>query len=368
MAPQTKKKVITNGICSFCKGEFEKAKMTQHLKFCKARVAINATAEEDVAKSRERIFHIVAEGRYLPVYWLHFEIPASGTLGDIDSLLRDIWVECCDHLSSFTIDGTSYEDEQLLEDPFAFVDPKYWEQEQNQQDNEEEEEEEEEEELSPDERAQEMGKILDLAYADQPQLMLRSDFETEMRKPHSRDEVVILLKEELKSIPSWWKQPRGTDPEKLRALSLQEDLLKLLLDVIEDRSLDVSLASVLKVGKKFRYEYDFGSTTELDLRVVAEREGVVPDDEEFEYVKLLARNIPPVILCKECGKPATRVASSYAYGSGKAYCERCARERLKEYHDIDDEGFDEDDFDEDGLSTLLPVVNSPRVGVCGYTG
>jgi len=119
--------------------------------------------------------------------------------------------------------------------------------------------------------------------------------------------------------------------------------------MIEDRGLSVPLEKVVKVGQKFIYEYDYGSTTELNLRVISEREGVVQEGEEDDPITILARNVPPVILCKVCGKPAMKVVSGYFNVEEIAYCNKCAmRSKDKEM--------------------LLPVVNSPRVGVCGYGG
>ena len=49
MTEQTKVKSSYSGICKFCRGEFDKAKMTQHLKNCKER----ARMEAEAAKSPE---------------------------------------------------------------------------------------------------------------------------------------------------------------------------------------------------------------------------------------------------------------------------------------------------------------------------
>ena len=69
-------------------------------------------------------------------------MPASDTLADLDDFLRAIWLECCGHLSEFTIGGTSYSSEP--EDYFYFG--------EGATDEEAEiEEEEEEEELNVDE-------------------------------------------------------------------------------------------------------------------------------------------------------------------------------------------------------------------------
>ena len=51
-------KEISKGICSFCKGEFEKAKMTQHLKYCKQRATEIATELESAQHRRKPGFSI----------------------------------------------------------------------------------------------------------------------------------------------------------------------------------------------------------------------------------------------------------------------------------------------------------------------
>lgn len=40
----------------------------------------------------------------------------------------------------------------------------------------------------------------------------------------------------------------------------------------EDKSMNYFLDKVLKYGKEFYYEYDFGSPTYLELKVIYERE------------------------------------------------------------------------------------------------
>ncbi len=339
MATQSKRNVTTKGVCKFCNGEFDKAKMTQHLKHCKQRAAAIAVGTGDEAK--QRLFHILAEGRYNPQYWMHLEIPASESLFALDRFLRDIWVECCDHLSSFEIGGTSYADEP--EDfSFEIVGA------EADEEDEENEEEGEEEDLSPEELAEEIGKFLD---EELPELRNRipDELQVELRKPRSRDDLVAFLKDRLKSLPKSTSLFALEDIEEQRSLYFQKSTLKFLLDMVEDRSLDARLEKVLKVGQKFTYEYDFGSTTELNLRVVSERDGVAQAGEEDDPITILARNVAPVILCKVCGKPATKVVAGYFNVEENAYCNKCA----KRSEDAD---------------MMLPVVNSPRVGVCGYTG
>jgi len=107
------------------------------------------------------------------------------------------------------------------------------------------------------------------------------------------------------------------------------------------------IGALVVTGSVFTYEYDFGSTTELELKVVGIRKNAVPKNR----VALLARNDPPEIVCQACGaRPATIVCTECLWNGDAWFCDACA-----DSHDCDEEMF-------------LPVVNSPRVGVCAYTG
>ncbi len=330
MANKTVTKETTKGICNFCKGEFEKAKMTQHLRYCKQRAAeIAAEAASSTASQKTTLFHIVAEGLYNPQYWMHIELPASDALIDLDGFLRGVWVECCGHLSGFKIGEVFYSSEP--EDYFYFgSEEEYVENDVETEDEEEETVEELLERLPP--------VLLET---------VPTDLLNKVKEFRSVYDVVPFLRAEQKSI-KYGDNPRTREEwEEARARWARKDAIKWLLDVLEDRSLYVPLEKALKTGQKFFYEYDFGSTTHLALRVVSEREGI----EEEDNIEILARNIPPTILCKVCGKPAKRVASGYYNVEEYAYCSsKCARKDHQYYEE------------------MLPVVNSPRVGVCGYTG
>lgn len=108
--------------------------------------------------------------------------------------------------------------------------------------------------------------------------------------------------------------------------------------------MDVKLDKVLWPGMKFYHEYDFGTTTELSLKVLSYREGHMKD-----RIRLMARNVPPPILCEICGAKPGLVCAECIWAKGAWLCKKCAKD-----HEHDD--------------MLLPVVNSPRVGQCGYTG
>src|SRR5712691_3458955 len=287
MANKAETKEVSKGICNFCKGEFEKAKMTQHLKYCKQRgVEIATEIGNTSAPQKIKLFHILVEGRYNPQYWMHLEMPASDDLADLDDFLRAIWLECCGHLSEFTIGGTSYSSEP--EDYFYFG--------EDVTDEEAEIEEEEDEELDVDELLQ--------TFPPEYLKMLPKNFLSELQKFETIDDLVSYLKETLNSIPKRGVPHSQEEWDAYRERYFQSQILEALLEMVEDRSLDVQLEKVLKVGQKFSYEYDFGSSTDLTLKVLSEREGAVQnEDEDEDTIEILARNIEPVMLCKVCGKP-----------------------------------------------------------------
>ena len=73
---------------------FVKAGMTRHLKTC-----------GEPSPSAKPGLHLLVEGRYAKEYWMHLAVPAASPLERVDAFLRKIWLECCGHLSAFTIAG-----------------------------------------------------------------------------------------------------------------------------------------------------------------------------------------------------------------------------------------------------------------------
>jgi hypothetical protein len=213
----------SEGKCHLCGGTASKGEMEQHLGLCLQNQATAATTSPG---KPERLLHLVVEGADRPEYWMHLEAPARTTLGDLDQFLRATWLECCGHLSAFTIGRTSIE-------------------------------------CAP-----------------------------------------------------------GSNRKGSREM----------------------LGDLLPPGTAFRYEYDFGTTTELVGRVIGAREA----SSTRPAIRILAMNEPPAIPCGECGKPATRICSECSWSGEGGLCEVCAEEH------------------ECGEEMLLPVVNSPRVGQCAY--
>ena len=94
------------GKCKFCGKEYAFGYMKKHLSTCKERQ--NQLANEN-GKKQCGYFELAIYPIYGKDYWLFIEIKETATLRDIDTFLRDIWLECCGHMSAFEIDGVSYE-------------------------------------------------------------------------------------------------------------------------------------------------------------------------------------------------------------------------------------------------------------------
>ena len=217
------KQTASTGTCALCGRVLARSGMSRHLKKC--------VSERDAqAKGKKaKVFHLFVEDRWCKEYWLHVEAKTCVPLEALDLFLRNLWLECCGHMSAFGIGRTQYT-----------------------------------------------------------------------------------------SCP---------------------------LGEYDDAGMDVRMEAVLRPGLSFDHEYDFGSTTQLRLKVIAERQAVPEAD-----IVLLARNEPPAIVCNFCGEPAVAVCSECLWDGAGWLCNKHA-----ETHEC-------------GEDMLLPVVNSPRVGVCGYTG
>src|SRR5664279_5670179 len=95
------------GTCYLCDGIFQKSAMARHLKKCTGPDVPLASAIAGEARTCPS-FHLLVEGRYATAYWMHLAVPAAATLTKLDRFLRDIWLECCGHMSGFTISGNRY--------------------------------------------------------------------------------------------------------------------------------------------------------------------------------------------------------------------------------------------------------------------
>ncbi len=97
------------GQCAFCGRKMTKAGLARHLGACPQRKEAIQAADEGEGKSQP-IYHLRVQDKWWSGFWLHLEMNATATLESLDRYLRHIWLECCGHLSQFSIGGWSGEE------------------------------------------------------------------------------------------------------------------------------------------------------------------------------------------------------------------------------------------------------------------
>lgn len=94
----------SQGKCAFCGREMAKGGLARHLSACSQRQEAMSTANQKRGKEQE-LYHLQVQDAWQGDFWLHLEMNGSATLADLDDYLRAIWLECCGHLSQFSIGG-----------------------------------------------------------------------------------------------------------------------------------------------------------------------------------------------------------------------------------------------------------------------
>lgn len=107
---------------------------------------------------------------------------------------------------------------------------------------------------------------------------------------------------------------------------------------------------VFRPGVEITHTYDFGTPSVTLLKAVGVRQGKRTGRHS---IALLARNHAPEYRCQECREPATRLCMEcvYEHDAVGTLCDRHARKHPHEEY-----------------GEPMALVNSPRVGMCGYDG
>lgn len=114
---------LDRGTCTLCDKTYKITGITRHLQSCIPRnlglppVQIAPGATAGARKTRYMQLNIRDYGAR--DYWLHLGIRTDVTLGALDGFLRELWLECCGHLSAFRIQGRSYESSSWGFDDFG---------------------------------------------------------------------------------------------------------------------------------------------------------------------------------------------------------------------------------------------------------
>jgi len=115
-----------------------------------------------------------------------------------------------------------------------------------------------------------------------------------------------------------------------------------------EHSMDsVKAKDVMRVNGDINYAYDFGTPTHVFLTVLEK----IPNtaDKNEATCEMIAKNKPPVWICSEKRRTCNNASKYICSQCGIAICKECKHRHI---HD----------------ERLLPVVNSPRMGACGYCG
>jgi len=94
----------SRGTCAFCGRELAKGGISRHLAACPQRLDDIEAANRKSGKM-QRIYYLQVQDAWEGDYWLHLEMNGGARLEALDDYLRSIWLECCGHLSHFSVGG-----------------------------------------------------------------------------------------------------------------------------------------------------------------------------------------------------------------------------------------------------------------------
>lgn len=94
------------GLCQYCGAEVTRPTAAAHLRACRERkAALKGKTSRRQSVYEPDAYYIRAEATYWPEFWLDLEVSGVAPLQDLDDYLRAIWLECCGHMSAFTLGG-----------------------------------------------------------------------------------------------------------------------------------------------------------------------------------------------------------------------------------------------------------------------
>ena len=94
----------SRGECRFCGKPMSKGGLTKHFSACPEYKKLIENASNNSGKEQV-IHHLQIQDAWQKDFWLHLEMNDSTKLKNLDYYLRSIWLECCGHLSQFSVGG-----------------------------------------------------------------------------------------------------------------------------------------------------------------------------------------------------------------------------------------------------------------------
>ncbi len=98
------------GTCFLCNQEIEHRSAVKHLHTC-----LEGTVSENNTKEKVFLFKVSEKSPNEKLFWLYVEINGSAKLEELDSFLRETWLECCGHMSEFTINNEHYTSDEEMD-------------------------------------------------------------------------------------------------------------------------------------------------------------------------------------------------------------------------------------------------------------
>jgi len=97
------------GNCKFCGRKMTSGGLVRHLISCEDREkAVNHANENNRKAQEQRLYHLFIKNSHNSDFWLHLELNGNARLKELDDYLRSIWLECCGHMSKFTIGNNAW--------------------------------------------------------------------------------------------------------------------------------------------------------------------------------------------------------------------------------------------------------------------
>ncbi len=118
----------------------------------------------------------------------------------------------------------------------------------------------------------------------------------------------------------------------------------------DDIAMSTKVSRIFNPGVELTHIYDFGTSSKTLIKCVALRQGKPTTS---HLIALMARNDPPEVHCVECERLASWLCMECLYEENEpgTLCDAHVETHPHE-----------------GYGEPVPLVNSPRVGMCGYSG
>lgn len=106
------------GKCYFCNKQITNRSAKRHILTCENRKNIVEKSVKKAKNTKEQFILKIVDKYNPSTYYIYIDIDVNLTLRVLDTFLRDVWMECCGHLSKFNIDGITYACDGALEETF----------------------------------------------------------------------------------------------------------------------------------------------------------------------------------------------------------------------------------------------------------